>query len=90
VGDPIIIQTVDGGDVLGWSWLVPPYRWYFDARALDLVRALSFDAHCIRDKCEKDYHLGYELTRRFAELAGQRLQVTLMQLLDVYGQAPEK
>lgn len=89
-GEPIIIQTVDGGDVVGWSWAVPPYRWYFDARALEQTRAIAFDAECIRRKCESDYRLGYEMTKRFAELAALRLQVTLMQLLDVYGRTADK
>jgi hypothetical protein len=56
-----------------------------DARALELVRATAFDGACIRAKCEADPRLGYELLKRFAQIIGQRLQATRLQLLDVYG-----
>ncbi len=78
-------QTVAEGDVLGWSWLFPPYRWVFDAQALELTRALVFDGTCLRGKCEDDHNLGYELMKRFAHVVVQRLQATRLQLLDVYG-----
>ncbi|HZO62170.1 MAG TPA: cyclic nucleotide-binding domain-containing protein [Gaiellaceae bacterium] len=83
----LAIQTVDPGDVIGWSWLFPPYRWHFDARALDAVRAVAFDGACLRGKCEADHTLGYELLGRFSPLMLERLQATRMQLLDVYGGA---
>lgn len=83
---PVVIETLNEGDVLSWSWIVPPYRKQFDARALTLVRALAFDGLCIREKCEEDPRLGYELLRRFIQIIGKRLQATRMQLLDVYGQ----
>lgn len=81
----VTIQTVDEGDVVGWSWLFPPYRWHFDARALDPVRAVAFDGACLRGKCDDDHSLGYELLRRFSPVMLERLQATRMQLLDVYG-----
>lgn len=83
----VTIETVDAGEVLGWSWLFPPYRWHFDARALSLVRATSFDGACLRGKCERDPQLGYDLMSRFAQVMIQRLQWTRMRLLDVYGYA---
>ena len=79
------IATLHEGDVLGWSWLFAPYRWHFDAVALDSVRAVAFDAVCLRDKCEADHDLGYELMQRFAQIMVSRLQTTRLQLLDVYG-----
>jgi CRP-like cAMP-binding protein len=82
---PIVIETVGEGDVLGWSWLFPPYRWNFDARALQLTRAIAMDGRCIRTKCEEDPRLGYELVKRFARILMERLSATRMQLLDVYG-----
>ena len=82
---PVTIQTISAGDVLGWSWLFPPYRWHFDARALELTRAIAFDGECLRTKCEEDHDLGYELMKRFAHIIMQRLQATRIQLLDVYG-----
>jgi CRP/FNR family cyclic AMP-dependent transcriptional regulator len=80
----IIIQTLGEGEVLGWSWLVAPYRRRFDARAVELTRAIALDGECVRGKCETDPHLGYELMKRVAQLMDQRLQATRLQLLDVY------
>jgi CRP-like cAMP-binding protein len=82
---PIVVETIEAGDVLGWSWLFPPYRWHFSARALEPVLAISLDGTCLRGKCEQDHDLGYELMRRFAGVIVERLQATRLQLLDVYG-----
>jgi len=81
---PITIETIGAGDVLGWSWLVPPYNWRFDARAIELTRAIALDGKCLRSKCEEDHHLGYELLNRFLHVIDRRLQATRFQLLDVY------
>lgn len=81
----INIQTVQEGDVLGWSWLIPPFRWRYDARAVELVRAFAFDGACLRGKCDTDPALGYELMQRFAQLIARRLHSTQLQLIDVYG-----
>jgi len=85
----VMIETIEDGDVLGWSWLFPPYRWHFDARALTAVRATAFDGECLRGKCAADPALGYELVSRFAQTLIQRLQWTRLRLLDVYGRADE-
>jgi CRP-like cAMP-binding protein len=82
---PVTIETIEGGEVLGWSWLFEPYRARFDARALTAVRALSLDGACLRAKCEKDPVLGYELLKRFTHVVVSRLEATRMQLLDLYG-----
>ena len=84
----VTIETLHGGDVLGWSWLFAPYRTMFDARALGVVRAIAFDGTCLRAKCEEDTQLGYVLMKRFAEVMVERLQATRLRLLDVYGQVP--
>jgi CRP/FNR family cyclic AMP-dependent transcriptional regulator len=81
----ITIETLEAGEVVGWSWLFAPYRWHFDARALSLVRATAFDGACLRGKCEDDPRLGYELMSRFAQVLIERLQWTRLRLLDVYG-----
>ena len=83
----VTIETIEGGEVLGWSWLFPPFKAHFDARALNAVRALSLDGACLRRKCDQDAGLGYDLTRRFAKLVVARLEATRMQLLDLYGNA---
>lgn len=82
---PVTIETIDAGEVIGWSWLFAPYRWHFDARALGVVRATGFDGACLRRKCEDDHALGYDLMGRFAQVLIQRLQWTRLRLLDVYG-----
>jgi len=87
---PVTIDTIQEGEVLGWSWLFPPYRWHFDARALQLTRAVAFDGKCLREKCEKDSHLGYELVMRFSQIIMQRLQSARLQLLDLYGDTSRK
>jgi CRP-like cAMP-binding protein len=81
----VTIQTVEAGEVVGWSWLFQPYRWHLDARALATVRATAFDAACLRQKCEDDPALGYDLMKRFAQVMIERLQWTRLRLLDVYG-----
>jgi CRP/FNR family transcriptional regulator, cyclic AMP receptor protein len=82
---PAIIETLEAGEVLGWSWLFPPYRWHFDARALTGVRGTAFDGACLRGKCEDDPKLGYQLMSRFAQVLIERLQWTRLRLLDLYG-----
>lgn len=79
------IDKRQAGDVLGWSWIVAPYRWYCDARAEEEVRALALDAACLREKCEADPELGYQMYKRFAPLMHKSLQATRLQLMDLYG-----
>jgi CRP/FNR family cyclic AMP-dependent transcriptional regulator len=81
---PITIQTVSEGEVVGWSWLIPPHKWKFDARAAEPVRAFTLDGKCLRAKCEEDHDLGYAFLKRFAHLTAQRLQATRLQLLEIY------
>lgn len=83
----LVIETIEPHEVVGWSWLFEPYRWHFDARADTPVRAIAFDGACLRGKCEDDPVLGYELMRRFAQVAIDRLQHARLRLLDVYGGA---
>ena len=83
----LTVQTVGAGEVAGFSWLVGPHRWQFDGRAAGRVHAVEFDGACLRGKCDADPRLGYDLMRRFADLATRRLQASRLQLLDVYGHA---
>lgn len=82
---PVTIETLEAGELLGWSWLFPPYRWHLDARALTLLHATAFDGACLREKCRGDTALGYALMSRFAQVLIERLQWTRLRLLDVYG-----
>jgi CRP/FNR family transcriptional regulator, cyclic AMP receptor protein len=81
---PITIETIETGEVLGWSWLFPPYRLHFSARAVEPTRAIALDGVCLRTKGEADHDLGYELVKRVAQIMMERLQATRLQLLDVY------
>ena len=81
----LVIETIEAGELLGWSWLFPPYRSHFDARAITTVRATQFDGSCLRSKCADDPALGYDLMSRFAQVLIERLQWTRLRLLDVYG-----
>jgi CRP/FNR family cyclic AMP-dependent transcriptional regulator len=80
-----VVDTVEAGDVVGWSWLVPPYRWLFDARAVEATGAVAFDGRCLRGKCEEDPRLGYELMKLVTQVMFSRLVATRVRLLDLYG-----
>lgn len=82
---PLVIASLGEGDVVGWSWLVAPYRWMFDARAVDSVSAVALDGACLRGKCEADPVLGYALMRRVAGVMYDRLQEARIRMLDIYG-----
>jgi CRP-like cAMP-binding protein len=81
----LTIETLHDGDLVGWSWLVPPYRTSFDARALTPTRAVGFDGACLRAKFEGDHDLGYALMTRVTTVIVERLQATRLRLLDLYG-----
>ncbi len=81
----LVIDSVETGDVVGWSWLFPPYRWVFDGRAVAPVGAVAIDAACLRAKAEADPAFGYRLVQRFAAQMMRHLQSTQLRLLDVYG-----
>lgn len=85
-GGASIFDTADAGDVVGWTWLVPPYKWIFDATASEEVSAVAFDGECLRNKCEADPAVGYALMKRVTLVMHQRLQAARMRLLDLYGQ----
>lgn len=77
----VAIQTIGPGEVLGWSWLFEPYYWQFDARALEPTTAIFFYGTRLREQCEQDHDLGYELMKRMAAVVIDRLQATRKQLL---------
>ena len=72
----IVIETVGPDGVVGWSWLVPPFQWHFDARAIGPVGAVAIDGNCLRHKAESDPVLGYTLMRRVTAILLERLQMT--------------
>ena len=81
---PLVVETLSEGDILGWSWLLPPYQWKFHAHAVHDTRAIALDGKCLRNKCEQNHDLGYEVLKRFAQIMERRLEATRLQLLDVY------
>jgi CRP-like cAMP-binding protein len=86
--DAVVLDTAHEGDVVGWSWLIPPYRWTFDARATEETSAIAFDGKCLRGKCESDAALGYALLQRVVLVMSSRLHSARIRLLDLYGNRP--
>lgn len=81
---PLPVLTLHDGDVLGWSWLFEPAVWHFDARALNVTRAIALDGAELRARCDENHELGYHLMKHSVQIVTQRLQATLIQLLDMY------
>lgn len=79
-GQPVVIQEVHGGEVLGWSWLFPPYTWNFDAQATTPTRAIFFYGTRLRAQCDEDHDFGYEMLKRMSQILLERLQSTRRQL----------
>jgi CRP/FNR family transcriptional regulator, cyclic AMP receptor protein len=80
---PVAIETLRAGDILGWSWFLPPYRWGFGAVTVGPGEAFQFGGPAVRALLDADPELGYELTRRFLAVASNRLQAARIRLLDV-------
>ena len=82
---PMTLQTIGEGDVLGWLWFNgKPYHWHSDARAVGLTRALSFEVSCLRERCEADHDLGFEVMKRYAHSLAVRFRVSSLQLMDMF------
>jgi len=85
-----LVQLVGEGEVVGWSWLFPPYYWHFSARAVDPTRAVFFYGTRLRERCEEDPAFGFDLLKRVAAIVIQRLQATRAQLLHLQRQSSRK
>jgi len=81
LGEPVPIDEIHDGDLLGWSWLFPPYAWHFTARALEETDAIFFYGTILREYCEKDHSLGFELFKRMSTVMLRRLQAARQNLL---------
>jgi len=79
----VIIERLGRNDVVGLSWLRPPYRWRFGAMATQPTQAFAFEAAAVREACRPDPVLGYELSQRFLAVAIRRLQATRARLIEV-------
>jgi CRP/FNR family transcriptional regulator, cyclic AMP receptor protein len=82
-GDPVIIDKVGAGDLLGWSWMFPPYVWHFTARAVEPTEAIFFYGTILREYCERDHSLGYELFKRMSVVMIKRLQAAREKMLAI-------
>lgn len=87
-GGPLVIETIGAGGTLGVSWLLPPYRWTFGARAVEPTTTIALDAGAVRALCDDDPTFGYELYKRFGALVHERLVSSRIRLLDLYGPRP--
>jgi CRP-like cAMP-binding protein len=83
--EPVVVETLGPGTVLGWSWLAPPYRWHFGAQAVEPTTAVHLDGPAVRDLCDRLPALGYRLMDGFTQVVVDRLQNTRVRLLDLYG-----
>ena len=84
-GNDITIQTLSSGEVLGFSWMMVPYLYRFDAVALEPPMTQAFDARRLRKEIEKDPAFGYDVVMRFNHVISQRLQASRLQIVDMYG-----
>ena len=75
-GPPVIVDTIGAGDLLGWSWMFPPYTWHFTARSIEPTKAIFFHGTILREYCEKDHSLGYELLKRMTAVMNRRMEAT--------------
>jgi CRP/FNR family transcriptional regulator, cyclic AMP receptor protein len=84
LGDPVVIDTIGAGDLLGWSWMFPPYTWHFTVRAVEPTEAIFFYGTILREDCEKDHSLGYELLKRMTVVMNRRMQAARNKMLAVH------
>ena len=83
-GEPVVIETIGAGDLLGWSWMFPPYVWHFTARAAEPTEAIFFYGTILREYCERDHSLGYDLFKRMTPIMMKRLQSARRNMLSVH------
>ena len=81
-GTCVVIDQVGAGKLVGWSWLFPPYYLHLSARALEPTRTIFFHGTRLREQCEQDHDLGYQLMKRIAEVVIQRLRATQQRLME--------
>jgi CRP/FNR family transcriptional regulator, cyclic AMP receptor protein len=80
----LAVQDLGPHDVLGWSWLFPPYVWHFQARAVEATRTISFNGAHLLVACEKNHEFGYDLMKRLAQVLIRRLQAAQKQLTKLH------
>lgn len=83
-GGPVVIDTIGAGDLLGWAWMFPPHTWHFTARAIETTTAIFFYGTILRQYCDKDHSLGYELLKRMTPVMDRRLQAARRKMLAIH------
>ena len=83
-GNPVVIDTIGAGDLLGWSWMFQPYAWHFTARAVEATTAIFIYGTILREYCEADHSLGYELLKRMSLVMDRRMQASRNKILAVH------
>jgi CRP-like cAMP-binding protein len=86
-GPELELQDLGPGAVVGWSWLIPPHRWSFNARAKSPAEVIEFDGKAVLARCEQDPRFGYELLKRFAALMSQRLNFARQKMMEAWSPA---
>jgi CRP/FNR family cyclic AMP-dependent transcriptional regulator len=81
-GPTLQVQSLGAGQILGWSWLIPPYKWNFQARAEVPTALLAFDGDVVLARCEEEPTFGYALLKRVASLMAERLEVARQRMMD--------
>ncbi|WP_214367860.1 Crp/Fnr family transcriptional regulator [Pseudonocardia sp. H11422] len=84
----VVVQTLGPGDLLGWSWFAPPYRWQVTARAVSPTSAIELDTTELRVMADQDPRFGYALARTLFAAALERLQATRLRLIDLQPRSP--
>jgi CRP/FNR family transcriptional regulator, cyclic AMP receptor protein len=82
MGPTLEIQTLDKDQVLGWSWLISPYKWNFQTKAEEDSELLQFDGAAILARCEQEPKFGYELLKKFAALMSVGLNAARQKMMD--------
>jgi CRP/FNR family transcriptional regulator, cyclic AMP receptor protein len=83
-GESVIVESIGPGDLLGWSWMFPPYTWRFTARAVEPTEAIFFYGTILREYCERDPTLGYDLFKRMAPVMIKRMQAARGRMLAIH------
>ncbi len=86
-GPSLEVQILGAGEVLGWSWLIPPYRWNFRGKVIEAAEVVEFNGKAILDHCERDPAFGYPLMKRFAALMSERLEAARRKMMDEWNPA---
>ena len=80
----LTVETIGAGETLGWSWMIPPHQWRFDAKAVGLTRTMMIDGKRLRALCEENHSLKNEILIRVTQLIAHRLHATRSQLMGTH------